>query len=352
MSTTPQKVLKGDRKKKFLKRVPSVGGDSSAASTTAGSPSQCSPFETRLPRPDIRIRYAYEENAAVFLALASRYFIHPGMSVEAPRQTGPEPGRFVPLHGGNHNSGRALGDLGHPVPGQAPWAASLPQTSWVKFFGNPEAPAYFAEKLGSMFRCQKPAYVLALRYIQRLARKELLPGGALCRVVCASLVVAVKFFDDLYYTNKYYAQLLDLNPAILNELESELLKRLDFRLDVAPEEYKAIDTMFEEERYIVCAQARRPILCNLTTKQNGHLCDAIISANTFGLPYAAVSASKQTVDILAAALVAREFGEYRFQTEEEFLRVSSLTSKAKHIHDLQKQFREDYLKSLKPRRGH
>ncbi len=49
---------------------------------------------------------------------------------------------------------------------------------------------------------------------------------------------AIKFYEDLYYTNEYYAQVGGVALAELNKLESEMLCMLEYNLHVAPEMYQ------------------------------------------------------------------------------------------------------------------
>ena len=50
-----------------------------------------------------------------------------------------------------------------------------------------------------------------------------------------SLMLAAKFFDDLFYNNAFYAKLGGVSPGEMNALELELLHLLDFALFIKPE---------------------------------------------------------------------------------------------------------------------
>jgi hypothetical protein len=62
------------------------------------------------------------------------------------------------------------------------------------------------------------------------------PGDSNAR---PSVVVASKFLDDLFYTNKFFASVAGLCTAELNRLEASLLIHTDFVLCIAPEEFES-----------------------------------------------------------------------------------------------------------------
>lgn len=45
-------------------------------------------------------------------------------------------------------------------------------------------------------------------------------------------MIAIKWHDDEYYKNEYYAKIGGINAKEMNALESEFLKLMDFRLFV------------------------------------------------------------------------------------------------------------------------
>ena len=50
--------------------------------------------------------------------------------------------------------------------------------------------------------------------------------------------MAIKFHDDEYYDNKFYAKVGGISCLDLNELESVFLKCLDYNLFIMPETYE------------------------------------------------------------------------------------------------------------------
>lgn len=50
-----------------------------------------------------------------------------------------------------------------------------------------------------------------------------------------SIIIAVKFFEDKYYKNEYYAKVGGISLKELNFLEIEFLKLIDFNLFISSE---------------------------------------------------------------------------------------------------------------------
>lgn len=72
-------------------------------------------------------------------------------------------------------------------------------------------------------------------YLDRLQSEHLdLVINSCCvfRLLIASLVLAVKYCDDTYYKNSFYAQVGGIPLGELNSLERELYFLLSFKLHV------------------------------------------------------------------------------------------------------------------------
>jgi len=67
------------------------------------------------------------------------------------------------------------------------------------------------------------------------------------RLLITSIMLASKFFDDVYYNNAYYARVGGISNAEVNSLEMEMLRMISFSLFVQPEQY---------ERYKRCLYAK------------------------------------------------------------------------------------------------
>merc|ERR1719384_2999060 len=95
-------------------------------------------------------------------------------------------------------------------------------------------------RLKKCFRCSNESLVLALVYIDRIVEgmPELAAGTSELRgVFVVAIMLAIKFLDDNYHHNTYYASISGIPPMELNTLESLFLKLLNWELYVHAEEY-------------------------------------------------------------------------------------------------------------------
>jgi len=95
-------------------------------------------------------------------------------------------------------------------------------------------------RFAEFFRYSPACYVVAAAYIDRVLRSQpdfVLDAHTVHRLLLASLVVAVKFSDDVPLKNSWYAQAGGVTNRELNVLEVTLLKLLDWRVHVSAEEY-------------------------------------------------------------------------------------------------------------------
>jgi hypothetical protein len=97
-------------------------------------------------------------------------------------------------------------------------------------------------RLSAGFRCSDESFIAALIIVDRLLAYD---GGRLPltmrnvhRVFLASLVVVVKYNEDLVYKNTHYAKAGGVNLKEVNRLERTILQALDFDLRIDPEQYK------------------------------------------------------------------------------------------------------------------
>lgn len=83
--------------------------------------------------------------------------------------------------------------------------------------------------------------ICALLYIDRFMYRNkhvLLTSRCVHRLLITSVVVSMKFLDDLYYNNVYYAKIGGIPTAEMNALELEFLCRINFDLFAPKEEYE------------------------------------------------------------------------------------------------------------------
>ncbi|KAL8442684.1 hypothetical protein Emed_007215 [Eimeria media] len=121
--------------------------------------------------------------------------------------------------------------------------------------------ADYVERLARFFQCSKECFILALIYIDRLLQSNnhvwLCPLNV-HRLVVTALMVAVKFADDTFYSNAYYAKVGGLPVKEINYLEATLLRMLRFRLHVLPCEFERFYRLVMDASFSAGAAPRPP----------------------------------------------------------------------------------------------
>jgi energy-converting hydrogenase Eha subunit C len=102
--------------------------------------------------------------------------------------------------------------------------------------------ADYLDRIMRYGRCSPSCAVVALIYLQRVKTK--IPGACvtsrnLQRLLLVALLLANKFLDDLYFSNKHWAKIGGLSLQEVNALERSVLRTLDWRMAVTREDYLA-----------------------------------------------------------------------------------------------------------------
>ncbi|CBK20800.2 uncharacterized protein [Blastocystis hominis] len=90
------------------------------------------------------------------------------------------------------------------------------------------------------FNCSAECYLLSLIYINRVIRinRFIINTYSVHRLILTSMMVAAKYFDDVYYTNTFYAEVGGISVNEINNLEVDFLCRIGFNLFVSTEEFR------------------------------------------------------------------------------------------------------------------
>merc|ERR1712048_165635 len=99
--------------------------------------------------------------------------------------------------------------------------------------------ADYLERLRRGFNCSGTCFVLGLLYIDRLVKRN--PQIRVTpltshRLVLVAMLIAVKFNEDMFYSNKHYAKVGGVTTRELNLLERQFLHMLDRKVTVDREE--------------------------------------------------------------------------------------------------------------------
>eukprot|EP01068_Selenidium_serpulae_P002663 Selendium_serpulae@DN2603_c0_g1_i1.p1 len=99
----------------------------------------------------------------------------------------------------------------------------------------------YLDRIQKYFGCTNECFVLSLVYIDRIVKvhKEKFSVSILNihRLLITSVMLAAKFFDDVYYSNSFYARVGGVKNREINILETHFLSLINYQLFVSPQEY-------------------------------------------------------------------------------------------------------------------
>ena len=107
----------------------------------------------------------------------------------------------------------------------------------------------YVERIMKYTPATKEMYIAVLVYIDRLVALNdgfRVTEQNVHRVVVTAIVVASKFFDDLFYTNKYLASVAGVPVEELNALEIAFLNRIRYNLDIPLDVFAHYRKIFEQ----------------------------------------------------------------------------------------------------------
>mmetsp|Transcript_21764 Transcript_21764/g.73209 ORF Transcript_21764/g.73209 Transcript_21764/m.73209 type:complete len:224 (-) Transcript_21764:367-1038(-) len=100
--------------------------------------------------------------------------------------------------------------------------------------------SYLVDRILKYAGVSEETMILALIYIDLVVQCNpafVITSLNIHRLLITSVMLASKYFDDLYYNNAYYARVGGISVAEVNNLEMEMLRMISFSLYVAPEQY-------------------------------------------------------------------------------------------------------------------
>jgi hypothetical protein len=109
-------------------------------------------------------------------------------------------------------------------------AANAPEISIHDYLG----------RIAKYYYCSNGCLILGLIYIDRLLKMHpdfVVSSLNIHRLLSTSILLAAKFNDDVFYSNKYYGKVAGVRLSELNVLEEHFLQLLSWRMYVSPEEY-------------------------------------------------------------------------------------------------------------------
>eukprot|EP00316_Scyphosphaera_apsteinii_P012654 CAMPEP_0119311980 /NCGR_PEP_ID=MMETSP1333-20130426/24586_1 /TAXON_ID=418940 /ORGANISM="Scyphosphaera apsteinii, Strain RCC1455" /LENGTH=219 /DNA_ID=CAMNT_0007316501 /DNA_START=53 /DNA_END=712 /DNA_ORIENTATION=+ len=120
------------------------------------------------------------------------------------------------------------------------------QPAQVTPFHSSKPPAisvksYLEDRILKYAGCSEETFILALIYMDQVVQfnpEFVISSLNVHRLLITSIMLASKFFDDVYYNNAYYARVGGISNAEVNSLEMEMLRMISFSLFVQPDQYE------------------------------------------------------------------------------------------------------------------
>jgi hypothetical protein len=116
----------------------------------------------------------------------------------------------------------------------------------------------YMKRISHYFNCSDACLTLGLVYIDRLMKMHpefIVNTMNVHRLFATSVVIAAKYHDDTFYTNKHYARVAGVKPQELSTLEEQFLLMIGWRLYVDPGEY---EQYLRQGVFTVARQGNRP----------------------------------------------------------------------------------------------
>lgn len=142
--------------------------------------------------------------------------------------------------------------------------------------------AAYLERMRSFANCSQACFALTYIYIDRLLRKnpQIVISDLSChRIALSAFVGAVKFLEDSYFPNRYYAKLGGVSLSELNHLELEFLSAMNWELYATPEEIAAVEQQLvwtaDEHMNVTAAATAAAITVDMTEAAMSH-CQAAV----------------------------------------------------------------------------
>ncbi|KAJ1640236.1 cyclin-domain-containing protein [Pavlovales sp. CCMP2436] len=116
---------------------------------------------------------------------------------------------------------------------------------------------YLVDRILKYAGVSEETMILALIYMDLVVQYNpqfVITSLNIHRLLITSVMLASKFFDDLYYNNAYYARVGGISNLEVNNLEMEMLRLISFSLYVSPELYERYRTsLYDQIRWAPAA---------------------------------------------------------------------------------------------------
>jgi len=99
----------------------------------------------------------------------------------------------------------------------------------------------YLERIERYAGCSNECYIIALVYVDTIIQRNksfVISSLNIHRLLITSIMLAAKFYDDIYYNNAYYAKIGGVPCHEINNLELEFLFMINFTLNVPLEVFE------------------------------------------------------------------------------------------------------------------
>ena len=85
---------------------------------------------------------------------------------------------------------------------------------------------------------ENSSLIMSLIYLDRIWKKDIMITELnIHRFLLMSLIISIKINEDIIYDNNYYSKVAGISIKEFNQLESEFLKLINFKLYISEEEF-------------------------------------------------------------------------------------------------------------------
>ena len=97
----------------------------------------------------------------------------------------------------------------------------------------------YIKRINKYTEMGESTFIIALIYIDRICELSniILTPFNIHRLICTSVIIAIKYNEDIIYENNYYCQVVGVSIKEFNKIEREFLTLIDYILYVSENQY-------------------------------------------------------------------------------------------------------------------